>query len=349
MVAQFLFGLMFAALVASAGQPAVADELDILDGKTIRFIVGSDASSGTHRYARPFADELQRLLPETTIRVQAMPGAGSMVALAEAYGAAGSVITLVAGQYSPIYAQMLERDTVAFDLDDFHWIGALTNNQRTLAVRRTLEQQTFDDLVRRDVPPIALIDGAGSPGHYELRLITAMAGFDVRMVTGVEDDLRITMLMAGDADLVLNSYYQLDGIVEAGELTPILRYGRDDYPTTLDDLPTIADVARPGTPAALVDLLESFDKIGRPIAAAPATDPAIVAALRAAFESIVAGPELAAAYEKANLILAPTSGEEIAERIHDILGRSDTLASMKEYLACSERQGAELSTYCEQP
>jgi tripartite-type tricarboxylate transporter receptor subunit TctC len=99
----------------------------------------------------------------------------------------------------------------------------------------------------------------------------------------------------------------------------------------------------------LIELLESFDKIGRPISAAPATSPAIVVALRVAFQRIVTGPELAAAYEKADLVLAPTSGEELAERIHDILARTETLAVMQAYLACSEREGPEMSTYCAAP
>jgi tripartite-type tricarboxylate transporter receptor subunit TctC len=335
------------AAIALALTPAAADELDILKGKTIRFIVGSDASSGTHRYARPFADELEKLLPDTTIRVQALPGAGSLVALAEALNASGSVITMVAGQYSPIYVQMLKPEEMSFSLDDFHWIGALTNNQRTLAVRRSMPEQTFAGLLARDQPPVALIDGSGSPGHYELRLITAMTGLDVKMVTGIEDDQRLAILMAGDGDMVLNSYYQLDRLVDSGELTPVLRFGSVGYPPALDSLPTIAEVARPGTPPELIDLLESFDKIGRPISAAPSTPPEIVAALRVAFDRVVAGPGLAEAYRQADLVLAPTSGEEIAARIHEILGRTETLALMKEYLACSERLGPEMSSHCD--
>jgi hypothetical protein len=65
--------------------PAQADELDILSGKTIRFIVGAGPTSGTSKYARPFADELKRLLPDTTIRVQSIDGVGSALARDEAY------------------------------------------------------------------------------------------------------------------------------------------------------------------------------------------------------------------------------------------------------------------------
>jgi tripartite-type tricarboxylate transporter receptor subunit TctC len=318
---------------------ASADELDVLSGKTIRFIIGSAPTSGTSKYARPFAEELQKLLPNTTIRIQSIDGVGSAVALSETYLAKGEVITLVAGQYSPIYAQMLGREVARFDLNQFHWIGALTNNQRTVAVRSSLNM-TFADLLASGRTPVVLLDDSGSPGNIEMRLIAAVSGLKLNIVPGVEDEQRLAMLMAGDADMVVNSFYQLTTIVASGELTPILRYGRDGYPPELQAVPTVADAAPPEAPKELLRLLESVDKIGRPIAAAPATSPEIVEALRVAFDRIVESPALMAEYERQDLFLSPTSGKEIGERINDLLGRAETVEILKKYLDCSDRLSA---------
>jgi len=157
---------------------------------------------------------------------------------------------------------------------------------------------------------------------------------------GGDIDKLVAPILAGDADMVVNSFYQLTTIVASGELTPILRYGRDGYPPELQAVPTVADAAPPEAPKELLRLLESVDKIGRPIAAAPATAPEIVEALRVAFDRIVESPALAAEYERQDLFLSPTSGKEIGERIDDLLGRAETVEILKKYLDCSDRLSA---------
>jgi hypothetical protein len=76
------------------------------------------------------------------------------------------------------------------------------------------------------------------------------------------------------------------------------------------------------------------------ILAAPQNDPAVVAALRLAFDRTVATPGLAGTFAARNLLLAPTSGEELAAGIAVLLGDEDAKALLARYLECAEEGGA---------
>src|SRR5581483_11290808 len=65
---------MTAALLGAPGAQAA----DFYAGKTIHFIIGSDAAGGSDVYARAIARHLPRFIPgNPTIVPQNMPGAGS--------------------------------------------------------------------------------------------------------------------------------------------------------------------------------------------------------------------------------------------------------------------------------
>jgi tripartite-type tricarboxylate transporter receptor subunit TctC len=348
MNANFTPSLFFAAALAFlATASANGDELEALDGQSIRMVVGGGAGAGTDAYVRPLLDGLATLLPKTTIRAQNVSGAGGGVAAAEVYAVEGSAITLVAIHNAPIYSQMVGSKIAEFDLRQFAWIGALTNNQRIVAVRGTLEPPTLQGLRGLGRQPIAVTDDANAPSNIETVLINAIAGLGLHIVSGVDEEQRGPMLLAGDADVVVGSHYALAQMIEAGDLMPVLKFAKEGYPSSLDDVPTIADEALPGTPPKLISLMESLNNLGRLIAAAPSTDANVTAALRKAFDQAVADPALAQTYADRQLVLAPTSGADLAGHVERLVGDDETRLILKTYLDCGRKLSDDPASTCD--
>lgn len=328
------------ALPAAAQTPA---DLAALDGKTLRFVITGNAGGGTDRYARTFIEGLQLLLPNTRILAQNAEGGGGTVALIEAQEQRGDLINLVVTHTTPVFTQMLGTElSAAFDLNQFHWIGALANNQRVLVVRTSIGERSIAALATRDRPLLGPVETIGSAGDIELRLVDAMTDLEIELVPGVEDALRDSLLLAGTADLAAGNYLALKPLIDAGTVAPLLRLGIDGYPADVAAaVPALRDLVRPGASPVVVGILDTLNKLGRMILAAPQTDPAAVDALRIAFDRTVATPGLAETFAARNLLLAPTDGQDLAAGIAVLLGDAEAKTLLERYLDCAERIGAE--------
>jgi tripartite-type tricarboxylate transporter receptor subunit TctC len=336
-------------LVLGAAAPASAQAgLTPLDGKTIRLIIGGSPANDTDKYGRAFLEGLQAVLPNTTILAQNLNGGGGSLALVEAMAATGTgPITLALTHSTPVYSQIFGSDLAVFDLNAFHWIGALTNNQRVLAVRKSLGVTDFAGLAALDRALVA--PASGTAAEIEATLIAAMTPLRLTIVPDVDDGLRATLLMSGAADIAIGSQISLVPLIEAGELTMILRLGSSGYPAELDTVPMLRDVARPEVSRDIIALTESLNNLGRLVLAAPATDPAIVDALRIAFDAAMAHPATASAYQRADLILAPTSGAEVEAAMHDLLGNASAREVLVGYLACGGQEAGAPEQTCPTP
>jgi tripartite-type tricarboxylate transporter receptor subunit TctC len=327
---------------AQAANPALAP----LAGRTIRIVIGGGPGSGTDGYARPFVDTLKEVLPDTTVLAQNVDGGGGALAYVETQSAAGDVITVVISHSSPIYHQMRGTETAAFDLNLFHWVGALTNNQRVVVVRTGLGATDYAGVAALDEELVAAVTSATSPSNVETTLLGALTDLRLRIIVDIDDDLRASLMMAGDVDLAINSFYGWVPLIASGSVVPILRIGEDGYPPEAAGLPTLASVVPPGTPSKVIEVMESLNKLGRLVGAAPSTPPEIVESLKAAFAEVVADPDFAAAYAARELALAPTDGEEVARRISLLTGDPEAAALLNAFYACGEAEADAADAGC---
>jgi tripartite-type tricarboxylate transporter receptor subunit TctC len=331
------------AVVAISAAPmlsAGAAELDILKGQSIRAIIGGNAGAGTDVIARAFFGALGRALPGTAINMQNIPagsGAGAVKELAEARG---NLVTISIFGNGPLYAQLQSSAAVPYDLSKLHWLGSLAGNRRVLAMRKGLGAPKFETLLTLGRQPIAPTTNAVSPNHIEALLLNAVLGLRLKVVPGFSDGQIETMVLAGDGDIRISGSLQLAPMIEAGDMVPVLRFSAEGYPVSLQTLPRIADFALPGVPKDLVFLLETLNLLGRPYAAAPNTPPAVVAALRAAFEIAVKDPEYIAVMARNETVGDPTPGAQVGEAIGRLYGSASEIGPVfRAYLDC----GAKLS------
>ena len=345
-----------AALLAAAlgvclgvGSATAEDALAPLKGQTIRYIIGGSAGGGTDRMGRMFATALGRALPDTGIHIQNIRGAGGSLAVAEVANATGGLVTMTFSNYGPIYVQLLQTAAAEFDLTKLKWIGSVGDNQRVLVMRKGLGPATIETLQTLDRQPVAAAAGiAGSPSYSELLLLNSILGLHMKVAADVDDPLIQTMMMSGDVDATLNSYASIKPMIDSGDAVPVLVYSQEDAPEALKGVPVLRDLAPKGKYDEVINLLETLGRGGRIIVAAPDTPADQVAALRAAFEKVVADPRFNADMKAGAFVVNAVPGKTVEARISSFFeGTGAFQATVKRTLACGQTMSDGASATCE--
>ncbi|MCC6984567.1 MAG: hypothetical protein IT535_14970 [Bauldia sp.] len=341
----FILALAIALPGAMTLQAQPADPLAILEGRTIRFIIGGTPAGTTDSYARPFFDGLKALLPRSTVVAQNIQGGAGVLGLVEAATASPGVITMVVIQSSVVGGQVIGSDSSAVDIRPFHAIGSFTHDQRVMTVRAGLGLPDFAALAAYGETLMTPVVLENSATHVEALLLSAFFPLRLEIIVGVDDDLRQSLVLAGDSDLHSNSWRNLANLIEGKVVVPVLRWAKDGYPPELDSIPTFADLVPSTVPAAVAEVEDSINRLGRFVLAAPATDPAIVDALRVAFDRVMTSPALISAYDQADLVLVPTGGEEMQRRLDQLLKDEAAIAAFRAAVECGRARatGAEIS------
>jgi tripartite-type tricarboxylate transporter receptor subunit TctC len=336
---------LVAASWASVATAQPSPDMSVLADKTVRIIIGGPPNGGTDNYSRPFADGLKSLLPGTTVLVQNVAGGGGVLALIEAQ-ASPNTINLVTIQNVVLYSQVTASETLPVDLLEFHAVGSFTHDQRVLAVRVALGASTFEDLAALGRPLVISAATEAAAARYEALILSALTDVRFRVLVGIDNATREMLFMSGDSDADLNGYNSLRSLIDSGVGMPILRMSVDGYPPELAGVQTLKDVAGSRAPAGLLGTMDSFNRLGRIVLAAPSTEPAVVEALRAAFDTIVASAELGEAYARQQLVLVPTAGADVDQRLQALLGEPAALETFRAFVACGERRAAGEAIAC---
>jgi tripartite-type tricarboxylate transporter receptor subunit TctC len=328
-----LLSLCVAGAVLADFRGASADELDALKGKTIRFIIGGSPNGGTDLYSRPLVAGLKSVLPETSVSAQNMDKSG--VVIQELGSASGSVVTLATLPNSPIYNQIVDPGA-GLDLRTLKWIGAITSNHRIGFIRKSLGVKTLAEAKGLGRQLIALTGPASSANYFDTLLVSIASGLKVKVVPGFEEEQRMAMLLAGDADFVFTNYFDVRALADSGDLVPIFRINEHGYPPQFDDVPVLKDVAPADAPREIIASMEQLNLMGRLMAASPSTDDATVAALRTAFSQALALPDVMEDYRKGDLLPAPTDGDKLAAWIDALLSAGDASKQIKATIDCAK-------------
>ena len=110
-----------------------------------------------------------------------------------------------------------------------------------------------------------------------------------------------------------------------GELVPIIHDAMKPHPE-LPGVPSVYDFAKTDDDRKVLDLLFGWRVLGRPIAAPPGIPAERLAALRKAFLDAMNDKRFVADAAKAQLDIAPASGEEVASLVARLFSHSkDTI------------------------
>jgi tripartite-type tricarboxylate transporter receptor subunit TctC len=339
--------LSAATLFFGASAAGIAAEFDILNGKTLRFVIGGPAGQNNDRTARLFIEALKKKVPGMTVAAQNNAGASGQLALTEAQGATGDAITLVSTQPGPIYSQLAGTGAGDIDLPAFHWLGSMAGNQRLAISPKALNGQSFEQLKGLGRQLVSLAASAGSSSETETLIVNAITGLNMRVITGFDEDERTAMLLSGEADIVLGSFdSKTKALVDSGDVFPLFQIGGSPLPSEYSSTPALRDLAPADAPKEIIEVMESLNIMGRLIVAAPNTAPEVVEALRTAFDQIMADPEVVKSFAGAKMTVAPTSGKDVQSRVEGFFANPETIELFRSYIDCGKRISAGEVTSC---
>jgi tripartite-type tricarboxylate transporter receptor subunit TctC len=314
-------GLRIAALLAfCAAEPLPAPAqtaAEFFSHKTVRFTITYEPGGSYDLYARLAATHLPRHLPgRPAMVVQYMPGAGGLLGTLQVYEKAaqdGSELAILPRDIA--INQMLRPESARYDARRFNWIGTLSSYAGVMFVASRTGVKTAEDLRRIEV--IAGSWGPTTETYITPTLLNALAGTKFKLVTGYRGGPDVDLAVErGEVDGRMASWTLLKSQrahwLANGTVTIPFQAGLKSHPE-LKGVPLIASLALTEEGRRIFEFQNSDAGIGWSVVAPPNVPAERVAALRAAFDRMVADPEFLADAGKRGLEITPASGRELDE------------------------------------
>ena len=328
------------ALSLCAASAANADAVtDFYKGKTLNFIIGSNNGGSYDSYGRLFTAHFSRHVPgNPTIVAQNMPGASGIKSASFIYQIAPKDgLTIGTFNQSMGQRQVLEPQSVQFDVAKFDWIGAMASSVSVFITWHTSGTATLEDAKKKVTVMGALSDDGGN-AVYPM-LLNQFLGTKFKVVLGYKGGNTIQLAMEqGEVDgrgSVIWSGFKAgwpQWIAEK-KVNVLIQLGLAKDPD-LPDVPLLIDLAKDPTQAAIFRLISTDTATGIPVAATPGMPADRLAALRKAFAETMKDPQFLAEAAKRNLPVRASSGDEVQKIMTSIVTTpKDVVAILKQALA----------------
>lgn len=311
--------MLLGAIFAAAG---TANASEFYKGKTITYIVATSPGGGYDTYARLIAKYLEKHLGAKVL-VKNIPGAGHIVGTNTLAVSKPDGLTIGTFNTGLIYAQILKREGVRFDLRKFEWIGKASADPRALVLGTGSGMKTYEDLAKLGKPVKFATSGVGSASYTETQLLRSALDLKIEVVPGFNGKEGEMAMMRGEIAGQVGSMSSLKSFVDNGYGTFALVVG-GNTPTLLQ----AEDIATTAKGKSIVSLVQAMSVLGRLTAAPEGTPAPLVADLRAAYKKALTDPALLAEAEKLSIPIEPAYGDEVAAVVGDALNQGPETVSI---------------------
>jgi tripartite-type tricarboxylate transporter receptor subunit TctC len=315
---RLISAIAFAAVLASA---ASAQE-PFYKGKTIRIITSVGVAGGFGEYVRIVGEHLARhIAGQPNVIVQAMPGAGGLVATNFLYNQApqdGTTIGIVNSTLA--LSPLMGNRNARYDAMKFHWIGAMDRAEGSCTFWHEAGIKSIADM--KDKQPTVGSMGSGSPMEIYALLLNRLLGVRIKVVGGYKagSDIDLAM-MRGEVEGRCGTHLDTIRVVHPDWMNgpkftmPVIVADRrrPDFPDTPAIIDLVTDEARRNE----LRLFMVPQDMHRPVLAPPDVPAARVTELRTAFIAAVDDPQFKADLVKRAMQANPTPGDRVARMISD--------------------------------
>jgi len=323
-----LFCLMAAhAAAGCAGSaPSAGDPRAFFAGKTLTYIVATEAGGGYDTYGRLVSQYIGQQLGVRTVVVKNVPGGGHIVGTNELYRARPDGLTLGMFNSGVIYAQLLGRRGFVARLDQMSWVGKAGGEPRMLVTSKQSGFRSLDDMRRAGRPILMGAGGVGTEGYIEATLLAHAIGLQTKVVLGLATRDGQLSMMRGETEAQFVSATAGRPILDGGYGYAVMRVGSG---AGVDDrLPDAASVVTTDDGRRLVALIQSVVTLSRWTAGPPGIPAERLAVLRAAHAAALNDPAFLAAAKKLDLLILPMDGAVLAEAVTQVLSQPATTLAL---------------------
>jgi tripartite-type tricarboxylate transporter receptor subunit TctC len=333
-------GIAAACLVAVV--PAVR-AADFYAGKTINFIIGSDAAGGYDVYARAIARHLPRFIPgHPAIVPQNMPGAGSAKAAAYVFRIAPKDGTTI-GAFFPgvIIDPLLQKRSVGqYDATKFVYLGTADSDARICVTGPKSKIASFAQAMT-DKTVIGATQGGGSTSDYAFMIKNA-TGVNFNVVNGYAGSATILVAIErGEADGICGldwaSFKTQRPQWLQDKIAHVLIQAATKPNAELDamNVPRVEDFVKNDLDKQAVSLVIGQQAFSRPYVAPPGVPAEQTKILRDAFTAVLHDPQFLADAKAARLSINPSSGDEVQQAVTKLYSASGDVVQRARQLIAS--------------
>ena len=335
MLASFIYGCtVAAAFAAPAGN-------DFYKGKVVRIIVGFSAGGGFDTFARTLSRYMGKYIPgNPSIVVENMTGAGSLISANHVYRVAKpDGLTIGAFNGNQILGQLIGAQGINFDARKMEWMGAPGYNHDLCVLSQKMGIASGDQWLTVKTPLKLGGSAPGTPPDDGPKILKEAIGLPMRLITGYKGtaDIRVAV-ESGEVDGICGfSWSSVRSTwrkaIESGQVIVVMQ----NAPKAHADLPKVPLSISFAKTAEARQLMEAG--IHQPSAITygyslpPGTPKERVQILRSAFLQAVKDSDFLNDAGKANLEIAPASGEDIEQSIQNLFKTpAAVVAKLKEVL-----------------
>ena len=322
--------------------PARAENADsFYRGKTIFIDVGSAPGGAFDAYARLIARHYGQFLPGSpAVAIRNMPGAASMLAAEHVYKMSpkdGTELGLMLNTV-PV-TQLMQPGKFSTKPEEFVWIGTVASPSNVLAVWYTADVRSVNDAKTK---PISI--GSTTPGTTKdivPRIANTLLGTKFVVVNGYAGGADVDLAMErgevqGDGSNSWVTYTSQKGDwVRDKKIIPLFQvaFARD---AGLADVPTLLELSTTERQQQVASIITTTFAIGLPVVAPPDLPPDRTEVLRRAFDAMTKDPDFLADAKKADLEVAPSSGEKLQDMVAAMMASPpEAIAEFKQAVSAS--------------
>jgi tripartite-type tricarboxylate transporter receptor subunit TctC len=315
-MAQIRRGLLVLLCAVAAVSPAAAQTVEAFyKSHELTILIGHPPGGSYDLYAQLAAAHMGRYIPgKPTVIVQSMPGGAGSKAASYLYAKGpkdGSMIALFPETIA--YVQLMDPAQGRWDVTRMSYIGSFAPVNTAFMVHKGSRLTAAADLFagRTNVG----CSGRTSQSFQYPATLKVLAGMPLNIICGYDGSSAYTLaLLRGEVDLVSkawNSWRAEDkDNIDNGTFIPLLQAGLKRTPE-LPDVPLMQEIITDPTARTAVEFISAGAAIGRALLAPPNVPADRVAALRAAFDQVVADKDFLADAQKRSIYIEPTPGAEV--------------------------------------
>ena len=217
--------LAAAAAGCAGGSSRPQGPREFFAGKTITYIVATEAGGGYDAYGRLVSQYLGKHLGAGRVVVKNIPGGGHIVGTNELYHARPDGLTLGTFNSGLIYAQLLQRRGLQARLDRMSWVGKAGGEPRLLVTSVQSGFRTLADIRRAGRPLLIGAGGIGTEGYIDATLLAAAVGLQTRVVLGLATRDSQLSMMRGDTEAQFISASSSRPLIAGGYGHVVMRVG----------------------------------------------------------------------------------------------------------------------------
>jgi tripartite-type tricarboxylate transporter receptor subunit TctC len=282
-------------------------------GKTVTVLIGHPAGGSYDLYARLAAGQLGRFIPgHPQVLVQSRPGGSGAGAVQFLYSFGprdGTMLGLFAETIGMI--QLAQPEIGKWRVQDFVYLGSFANVNSVFMMRKDSAIKSLDEM--RHIETKAGCNSRLGQTYVNYAVLKAYGGFKFRIVCGYPGSMEFPLVLArGEVDVISgawNAWKRRSDVID-GTLRPVIQSGLHRH-RELPDVPLMQDLLDDPSHKQVAEFLSSGSAIGRALLVHKAVPSERIAALRAAFDSMVKDPQFIMDAERAGAELDSTPGSEI--------------------------------------